>query len=99
MRLDTSVAHTVNDECFPVFYWKSKMQKHSTWGVLSQGRNSKELTARETNGGTLGFNRRQRLKPYHYLYVEKFQLFGLDFQSLKRYFMQKNCFFFKKSNS
>lgn len=46
------------------------MQKHSTWGVLSQGRNSKELTARENNGGTLGFNRKQRLKPYQYLYVD-----------------------------
>jgi hypothetical protein len=45
------------------------MQKHSTWGVLSQGRNSKELTARETHSGTLGFNRKQRLKPYQYLYV------------------------------
>lgn len=45
------------------------MQKHSTWGVLSQGRNSKELTARETHSGTLGFNGRQRPKPYQYLYV------------------------------
>ena len=45
------------------------MQKHSTWGVLSQGRNSKELTVRETHSGTLGFNRKQRLKPYQYLYV------------------------------
>jgi hypothetical protein len=35
------------------------MQKHSTWGVLSQGRNSKELTARETHSGTLGFNRKR----------------------------------------
>lgn len=46
------------------------MPIHSTWGVLSQGRNSKELTARETNGGTLGFKRKQRLKPYQYLYVD-----------------------------
>lgn len=46
------------------------MYKHSTWGVPSQGRNSKELTARENNGGTLGFNRKQRLKPYQYLYVD-----------------------------
>lgn len=45
------------------------MQKHSTWGVLSQGINSKELTVRETHSGTLGFNRKQRLKPYQYLYV------------------------------
>ena len=45
------------------------MHKHSTWGVLSQGRNSKELTVRETHSGTLGFNGRQRPKPYQYLYV------------------------------
>ncbi len=45
-----------------------QMYKHSAWGVPSQGRNSKELTARENNGGTLGFNRTQRLKPYQYLY-------------------------------
>ncbi len=44
------------------------MHKHSTWGVLSQGRNSKELTVRETHSGTLGYNRKQRLKPYQYLY-------------------------------
>lgn len=69
MGLETPVAHTVNDECFTIFC-KSEMHKHSTWGVLSQGRNSKELTARETNGGTLGFNRKQRRKPYQCLYVD-----------------------------
>ena len=69
------------------------MQKHSTWGVLSQGRNSKELTARETNGGTLGFNRRQRLKPYQYLYVEnkEFQIFVILYLCKKI-----PCFFQKK---
>jgi len=46
------------------------MYKHSAWGVPSQGRNSKELTVRENNGGTLGFNRKQRLKPYQYLHVD-----------------------------
>ena len=54
---------------------RSQMPKHSTGGVLSQGRNSKELTARETNGGTLGFKRKQRLKPYQYLYVDTFFFF------------------------
>ena len=56
---------------------RSQMPKHSTGGVLSQGRNSKELTARETNGGTLGFKRKQRLKPYQYLYVDTFFFFSL----------------------
>jgi hypothetical protein len=55
MRLETSVAHTVNVECFLVVYTSiAKCIKHSTWGVLSQGRNSKELTVRETHSGTLG---------------------------------------------
>lgn len=70
MRLETSVAHTVNVECLLVVYTSiAKCIKHSTWGVLSQGRNSKELTVRETHSGTLGFNGRQRPKPYQYLYV------------------------------
>lgn len=69
MRLETSVAHTVNVECFLVIYNEiSEKHKHSTWGVLSQGRNSKELTVRETRSGTLGCNRKQRLKPYQHLY-------------------------------
>lgn len=42
--------------------WK---QKHSTWGVLSQGRNSKELAARENNGGVLGFNRKRATRSWY----------------------------------
>lgn len=75
------------------------MEKHSTWGVLSQGRNSKELTARETNGGTLGFNRRQRLKPYQYLYVEKFVKVGETNTKCFSFYAKNFLSFFEKSNS
>ena len=54
------------------------MHKHSTWGVLSQGRNSKELTVRETHSGTLRNKRKQRLKPYQYLYDYIIKPFALQ---------------------
>ena len=89
MRLETSVALTVNDECSALFR-KGRIQKnkHSAWGVPSQGRNSKELTARENNGGTLGFNRKQHLKPFHSLYG--IHLFFKRFQK----FLEKEKTFF-----
>jgi hypothetical protein len=53
------------------------------------------LTARETHSGTLGFNRKQRLKPYQYLYIY-FYLF--NFLETKRvvinsFFGLFNCYF------
>lgn len=70
------------------------MKKHSTWGVTSQGRNLKELTAREHNGGTLGFNRKQHLQPYHSLYGNIEHL-----ASKPRKFSWKIPFFSSKSPS